>query len=135
MFADVMNGSTWSSAPMRYAPKLSPMSQFRSTRIMDASRVLERDRASRLLDLMLACKVQRVRIVERDWPKCYLIARFELGEQRKVDRRNFADARIATRRLSVGHEDDRLAIWRELHRAEKRGLRQQLQGRREGERR
>src|SRR5262245_54522201 len=99
-FADVMYGKTASSAPMRYAPKLSPMSQFRSTRLPIVGswsflRVVERDRRSRLRDVGLASKVQRLGVLERDEPKAQPISGLELRDERKVHARDVTDARIA----------------------------------------
>src|ERR1051326_8978704 len=125
MFAEVMYGNTASSAPISYAPKLSPMSQLMSTGIV-LSVMTKRNRRARLPDVVFASKVQPLRLVDRDRAKPDAIAGLELREQGEIHARDFGDSRIAAGRLSVCHEYDRVATRGELHRAERDCLGEQL---------
>src|SRR3982750_85645 len=134
MFADVTCGSTSSSAPISYAPKLSPMSQLMSTRIA-SSVVVQRDRRAHLAEVVFAGKVQPLCLRERDRGKAKAISGLELSHHGKIHGRNLGDPWIATRRLAIGHEDDRITARWKLHGAERHRLGENLARRSQRERR
>src|SRR3954463_8619996 len=134
MFADVTCGSTSSSAPISYAPKLSPMSQLMSTRIA-SSVVVQRDRRAYLAEVVFAGKVQPLCLRQRDRAKAKAISGLELSNHWKIHGRNLGDAWIAARRLTISHEDDRIPARWKLHGAKGHRLGENLARRFERERR
>src|SRR4051812_24692364 len=134
MFADVTCGSTSSSAPISYAPKLSPMSQLMSTRIA-SSVVVQRDRRAYLAEVVFAGKVQPLCLRERDRAKAKAISGLELSNHGEIHGRDLGDARVAARRLTIGHEDDRITARWKLHGAKRDRLGENLARRSQRERR
>src|SRR5919204_6468107 len=88
----------------------------------------------RLGNLRLARQIETLRLGERHRMKTDSVAGSQLGNEREIDGRYLPDARIATGCLAVSHQDDRIAPWRQLHRAERHSFRQQLAPLMRGER-
>src|SRR6478752_6879678 len=80
----------------------------------------------RQCELALLREEQLLCLFDRDESKAKTVAGFELGDERKIDARDFAESRIAARGLVVCHEHDRLTAWRQLDCPERDALRQKL---------
>ena len=86
------------------------------------------DRDPRLAEIVFVHEVRLLGLVDRDRAESQTITRFELRDQWKIDGGDFTNARIAARRLAVGHQYDRHAVWRKLHGPEGDAFRQKLHG-------
>jgi hypothetical protein len=79
-------------------------------------------------ELAFLRQVKLVRLVDRHEAKAKAVTWLELRNERKVDARHFAQARISAGGLMVGHQDDRFATRRKLYRPEGDAFGKQLDG-------
>src|SRR6478752_3814888 len=105
------------SAPIFQAPKLSPMSQFRSMLFMCRSTpMFPRNGLDDAAKTLMRLAPRRLRFLQRALDEMHVAAGRELRESRNIGAGDLRDLRIASRGLVIGHQRDRRSVVRHLNR-------------------
>src|SRR5438445_5916528 len=105
----MLTDDTWSisaaSLPIFQAPKLSPISQFRSTASICDSIIRSKSNSSpQKIQLCFKSERQILGFLMRDEVKRYLVVSTKLGHQWQIDSNNMGDSRISPAGLMIRHQ-------------------------------